>query len=364
MENMLSYLTDLEEKNVIESLKKEVYPVVLWGAGQIASVVEKYLKEKKIQIADVFVDDAYYAEEMYLNSIRVISKSKLLEKYQKVNVVVGYSDYQAADVLKNEEWVNECFYFACTAYGEFERTPFKLIEDNISKYQVVYDMLADQKSKEVLIAFLQTKLSGNVKYTLQVFDRRMSYFDNDLYRIGREGVYLDVGSAAGENVKQFIKESGGDYGYIYAVEPEKKLRSDLVDYIDKNKIGQFEIASKGAWNTSGVINFLFDGESSHACTPDEQKAETLQVELLDNMFDYKKKVTLLKIQYRDGVEEALLGAKRILKEHEPRIAIMIGYGIDPIYKVPLLIKRLNPNYKLYLRFNRGAAQTIVLYGLT
>lgn len=363
MENILTCLSNLEEKDVIESLKKEHVPIVIWGAGQVASVIEKYLKKKKIPIADVFVDDAYYSEKMYLNSIQVIPKSKLLEKYKQVDVIIGFSDYQVADAQEKEEWVNEYFYFAYTAYGEFDRTPFKLIEENICKYQAVYDMLADKKSKDVFIAFLQTKLSGNAKYTLQVFDGRLSYFNNDLYRVTGEEVYLDVGSAAGENVKQFIAESGGHYGYIYAVEPEEKLRRDLEEYVSANEIGQFEIASKGAWNTSGTINFLFDGESSRVCASSEKEAEGLQVELLDHMFAYKKKVTLLKIQYRDGVVEALLGAKKILQEHRPKIAIMIGYGMDNICKVPLLIKELNPDYKFYLRFNRGAAQTIVLYGL-
>ena len=363
MGNLLSYLSGLEEKNIVESLKEEKVPIVIWGAGQVALVIKKYLKEMQIPVADIFVDDVYYTEELFLDKMQVISKTKLLEKYQKVDVVIGYSDYQIADVLKKEEWVNEYFCFAYTAYGEFEKTPFKLVEKNINRYQAVYDMLADKKSKDVFVAFFQTKLSGNPKYTLQVFERRMSYFDNDLYKIKNEEVYLDVGSAGGENVKLFIEESGGSYSYIYAVEPEAKLRGDLVEYVKRNNISRFEIASKGAWNMRGKIHFLYDGESSHACAANDPGAGELQVELLDDMFDYKKKITLLKVQYRDGVEEAILGAQKILQEHKPKIAIMIGYGINNIYKIPLLIKKLNPDYKLYLRFNRGAAQTIVLYGL-
>lgn len=363
MGNLLSYLYDLEETNIIKSLKQEKLPIVIWGAGQVALVIIKYLKEMQISVADVFVDDFYYTEELFLDNMHVISKTKLLEKYRKVDVVIGYSDYQMADELKKEKWVNRYFCFACTAYGDFERTPFKFIKDNINKYQTLYDMLADKKSRDVFVAFLQTKISGNIKYTLQTFDGQKNYFNNDIYKINIGEVYLDVGSAGGENIKLFIKESGGNYGYIYAVEPESKLREDLVEYTIKNNISQFEIASKGAWNISGAINFLFDGESSHACSANVPGAKKLQVELLDNMFDYKKKVTLLKMQYRDGVEETILGAKKILQEHKPKIAIMIGYGLYNIYKIPLLIKKINPDYKLFFRFNRGATQTIVLYGI-
>ena len=87
------------------------------------------------------------------------------------------------------------------------------------------------------------------------------------------------------------------------------------------------------------------------------------VEPLDTLFDYYDKVTILKINYFEGVREAVQGAEKILKNYEPKVAISVGYDCRNIRYIPLLIKQINPNYKLYIRYNRGMASALTLYGI-
>ena len=65
---ILEELRDLEVKeNLSEELKRERLPLIMWGAGEVAEEVHYYLKQNGIILSDVFVDDAYYSENLLFN---------------------------------------------------------------------------------------------------------------------------------------------------------------------------------------------------------------------------------------------------------------------------------------------------------
>ena len=59
--DILKELENLQEKENLEiQLKKEILPLVMWGAGELAGEINEYLKMNNIFLADIFVDDEYY----------------------------------------------------------------------------------------------------------------------------------------------------------------------------------------------------------------------------------------------------------------------------------------------------------------
>ncbi len=361
---ILSYLVNLNEKeDIVTSLRKEKLPLIIWGAGQVALEIIRYLESEGITIADIYVDDNYYMNNIFLEKHTIISKTQLLRKYKRVNVIVGHSNYKMIKEIKSEIWINKLFYFACSAYGEFEKASLDVIKTNIKQYEMVLDMLEDEESRIAYITFFKTKISGNADYILDIVRNETSYFHNDLYDISEHEVYLDVGASVGGNIKQFLKECNCKYDYIYAVEPDRISREQLLEYVESIKLDKIDIASKGAWNREGEMSFLSDKESSCVVEDNSLYGEKIFVTRLDDIFDYSHKISLLEIQYKDGALEAIQGAEKILKEHRPKIAVMVGCGMENIYKLPILIKNINPDYKLYLRYNRGFISTLTLYGL-
>ena len=57
------------------------------------------------------------------------------------------------------------------------------------------------------------------------------------------------------------------------------------------------------------------------------------------------------------------GAEKILTEHKPKLAIVVGFDEEMVLKVPQIIHSINPAYKFWLRFNRGMIATLTLYGM-
>jgi hypothetical protein len=60
-------------------------------------------------------------------------------------------------------------------------------------------------------------------------------------------------------------------------------------------------------------------------------------------------------------EEAIWGARRLIKEHSPVLAICAYHNSDQIWRVPLLVKAINPDYQCLLRRYAEATYEIVWY---
>lgn len=51
----------------------------------------------------------------------------------------------------------------------------------------------------------------------------------------------------------------------------------------------------------------------------------------------------------DTVDEALTGAEQLIKKYRPKLAICVYHKQEDLWKIPLLIKKMVPEYHIYLR---------------
>lgn len=365
--DLIQELINLEEVDIIKEIKDETLPLVMWGAGSSAPEVSFYLKCNGIQIDDVFVDDEYYIEGIKFEEKEVLSYSMLCQKYDKVNIIFGNANYEKKTLLETRKCVNKVYTLFSISYNVFEKTPLYEIEKYKNEFEQVYDLLEDDKSKENYIAFLKTRVSGNNKYIMDVFEEEQTFFHNQIFQINDKEVYLDVGAYDGDTIRLFLNENQGKYKYIYAVEPDKKNNQKLKAYIEEKQLTSIEITDKGAWNCTEEQYFsLGEQVFSIACEKKldkERKMLKVKVEKLDNMFQYLGKITLLKINYFEGVRETIEGATNILREYSPKLAITVGFDCRNIRYIPYTIKKINSKYRLYLRYNKGMASGLTLYGI-
>jgi hypothetical protein len=60
-------------------------------------------------------------------------------------------------------------------------------------------------------------------------------------------------------------------------------------------------------------------------------------------------------------KEAIMGAANILVCQEPKLAITIFMKPNSLIEIPKLIKKINPNYKIYLRCEESFFARVILY---
>ena len=72
---------------------------------------------------------------------------------------------------------------------------------------------------------------------------------------------------------------------------------------------------------------------------------------------------MIKINFLNGVGETLQGAERILREQKPKLAITVGFDEWGVMKIPRIIKRINSDYKIYLRYETPMPARLILFAV-
>ena len=69
---------------------------------------------------------------------------------------------------------------------------------------------------------------------------------------------------------------------------------------------------------------------------------------LDSLLRHEK-VSFIKMDIEGSELEALKGAQTIIKEQRPKMAICVYHKIEDLWKIPLFLHKINPEYKIYIR---------------
>ena len=76
-----------------------------------------------------------------------------------------------------------------------------------------------------------------------------------------------------------------------------------------------------------------------------------------------KKVTFIKMDIEGAEIEALKGAENIIKTQKPKLAICIYHEYSHLYQIPLMIREMVPEYKIYIRQHSDTAAETVVYAV-
>ena len=72
---------------------------------------------------------------------------------------------------------------------------------------------------------------------------------------------------------------------------------------------------------------------------------------------------MIKMDIEGSELEALKGSKKVIQRDKPRLAICIYHKPEDMTEIPLYIKELVPEYKLYIRHHSNAGTETVLYAV-
>lgn len=66
----------------------------------------------------------------------------------------------------------------------------------------------------------------------------------------------------------------------------------------------------------------------------------------------------------EGAElKALEGYQNILKAHKPKLAISIYHNFNDLWEIPLYIKKIVPEYKIYIRHHTNDFYETMCYAV-
>ena len=138
--------------------------------------------------------------------------------------------------------------------------------------------------------------------------------------------------------------TSGKYSAIYAFEPDRKNFKKLAKFVDgMNRVYAYNAA---AWCVDGELPFASKAGRQSAISADS--VNTVPAISVDTILG-KKPATLIKMDVEGFEREAIWGASYNISHFAPKLMISLYHRNEDIFELPLLIKTLNPSYKLYIR---------------
>jgi len=353
------------DEAVVKHLQQTQLPVVLYGASpDVADGIVKKLSLSHIHVAMVAYDDltpppAALQETKLLKNIPAAPTTAVSAQFEAFNVVIGFvKGYPlAAEIAHKFKNAQAAFYLS--EVFDMEIITPQFVNENIDSLEVLYGSLSDERSKQSFAAYLQSKISQDMKFLPPVFEK-VQYFPQDIISLTTNELYFDGGAFTGDTIADFCKYSSGKYRHIWAAEPDRQNFDRLSRYVQQVGFDNVTLCNKGIYSNTGRQPFCSEGSMLSMIT--DNSGQSIEVDTIDNI-TAGEAVTFIKLDVEGAELEALKGAEQTIRRHQPILAVSIYHRQRDFIDIPLFIKSIAPDYHLFFRAHKKLAIDAVLYFL-
>lgn len=191
--------------------------------------------------------------------------------------------------------------------------------------------------------------------------QEQQYFNPDFMSFEDEGeVFVDAGCCDMTTTLKLSKHC--KLKRAYAFEPDYVNYSICKNTAEKEfESGVVKLIQKGTW--SSTMTLRFDSSSDGASHVSGQGDSSIDVTTIDEVVDENERITFIKMDVEGSELESLKGARDTIKRCKPKLAICIYHKPEDMVEIPIYIKSLVPEYKLYIRHHSNGEGETVLYAI-
>lgn len=361
--------TEHRDKKILKKMKLLKKDVMLFGAGSMAIFTLKNLYRYGIKPI-CFCDNDPQKQGGNFFGLPVLSYEVFKKKNKRKNyfIIISTSAYckEIYNWLKKQKEKNPIFFemYACDPFSK-EPTNYNFVKDNINEFEKVYNFFKDKLSKETMVKIINFKISGDRKYVDKIY-RKNIYFDKNIIKLNNNEVYMDIGAYTGDSIDRFIIATAGKYKKIIAIEPDRNNFFVLKKHIRIKKYKNVELYNICVLDRRGTINFLGGLAGSSGIMEEnfllkQQNYKVNVIKIDDIMKD--NKVDIIKMDIEGSELKALKGCEKTIRKWKPQLAISVYHRREDLLNIPLMIKSIVPEYKLYLRHYSKSMLDTVLYAV-
>lgn len=214
--------------------------------------------------------------------------------------------------------------------------------NNTKKFEQIYTLLQDDKSKKQYHDLINFKLSYDI-YFLNNFSylEDKQYFEDFLNLPESDQVFVDVGGYDGFTSEEFIKHYPG-YRSIHIFEPDEsnleKARERLTSF------DNITFYKAGLSNKKETLRFDSSGSTSVISSDGEVEISVVR---LDDM--QIENISFIKIDIEGMELQALKGGRECIKNQHPALAISVYHQVNDFWKIPEYILSLRGDYNIFFR---------------
>jgi FkbM family methyltransferase len=229
-----------------------------------------------------------------------------------------------------------------------------------------FELLADEQSKLEFVSQVQWRLFGDPGCLSSPVEGEQ-YLVSEIATTLLTEVVLDCGAYDGDTLRSWLSVRGATFEKYFAMEPDPESRDRLehsLDELDPEIAERVAILPYSVSNYSGRATFSASGSLSSSLDSGDGSV-TVQCIRID---DLEAELggwdpTFLKMDVEGSELDALEGGRGYLKRTHPVIAMATYHRQDHLWKVPLAVSELSPDYSLFLRPHNEEGWDLILYAV-
>lgn len=366
--DIIAKLKENENREInalLQKLRLHEKPLIFFGAGFVGKLAYDLFSVLGIK-PDFFCDNDSKKEGTFFLDTPIISFKTLCEKYTDSNILIttrayfkeireqleAYGLHDLKELIWLESSRHNCYGIKHLYYPSLLKR-----KEDVEK---VYDSLADDLSKETFYHVISYR-NGIIDDMSPFKSKSIPYFENGIIELSQQETFIDGGAYNGDTVREFIKQTSGKFKKIYSFEPDEESYSELVNNV--RDIKDIIPMPYGLWNKKDMLKF------QKGLTPEGNRildsnygSTDIPVISIDEAI--KEDIpTFIKMDIEGAELKALEGANQTILKNKPKLAICVYHKPLDIVDIPLYIKQLVPEYKLYLRHYSTSHLDTILYAI-
>jgi FkbM family methyltransferase len=238
--------------------------------------------------------------------------------------------------------------------------PHRVI-DQADEVRAAFALFEDPASQKEFLAQIRWRLLADFD-TLPNPVKHEIYFPEDLFAIAKDEVFVDCGAFDGDTVRRFFTHRPDFEGAIHAFEPDPKNFAKLSAYRDALPEPQRARVQVHPYATAAkreTVKFSGTGTEAASVGIGEMEVEAAP---LDEILAGTKP-TYLKMDVEGSELDAVVGARNILQQHAPALALCVYHRQNHLWRVPLQVREYSDQYRFYLRPHLLEVWDLVMYAV-
>ncbi len=225
-----------------------------------------------------------------------------------------------------------------------------------------FDTFSDDASRREYVAQVHWRLHADYQQ-LPPPQTENEYFPDDLFAIGNDWLFVDIGAYDGDTVADFLQRCHGNYHKIIALEPDPENYQKLIVYLNtlpenlRQKILPLPYA---AASEARKIRFS-SGKNEQSSIATDGKI-VVEGRTLDELA-FGESPDYIKIDAEGAELDILLGARRVIKENRPILATCAYHFQNHLWEVPLALSSFCERYQFHLRAHRPDCWDTICYAV-
>jgi FkbM family methyltransferase len=233
------------------------------------------------------------------------------------------------------------------------------VQEQGSSIRSAFELLADQQSRREFVGQLRWRLLFDFDALPDPASGPI-YFPREVSRPGRDEVFVDCGAFDGDTVTEFLHQWDSQFREVIAFEPDSLSFQKLTLTIDKLPSpvrSRIRAVAAAVGDRAGSVRFPSTGGLGSAVGAGGEEAP--QVTLDDALSDCSP--TYIKMDIEGAELQALQGARVLIERDAPVLAVCAYHVQDHLWKLPLTMHSLNPDYRIFIRPHIGMVEDLVCY---